>query len=452
MKPVIHIVKTAFILYSIFAGLLIMVTLGLPQTRTAFSPAAVNHKPDAIFKENRALIAKQREFKESWRQILEKEGYIPQAVYKLQTERLMERQAGSAKLQWIHSESTIVLPAARSKLKLVRLASQWQSLVHALGFDVNSTRWGYSHANLWVRFTSSVRAPLADHAIKLPLEQVTLIQPVTGFKGWLPGLVPSLPPELETMEMELPKMQSPPVAKIPTPKEPPVKKPLQPVAIKKRAQVAIIIDDVGYVTRPADEMLKVPAPLTWSVLPYGPYSQKYSQAAQERGFEILLHLPLEPLDRNTNPGPGLIKRDSPDEVIIDQLGKDLAQIPAAVGVNNHMGSAGTSDGRLMGILMEELKKRELFFVDSFTIASSVAEKYARLNKLPFAKRKVFIDNRNDLNDKKTALRSLIRIALRDGEAIGIAHVREGTAEAIREMLPEFAKAGIEIVPVSKLVK
>ena len=274
-----------------------------------------------------------------------------------------------------------------------------------------------------------------------------MIQPVSGFKGKLPGLVPAFPPEFnpEILPKSLP---------VKIPKVPPFKKPdlEKPPHVKKQAQVAIIIDDVGFVTEPADEMLKVPAHLTWAILPGAPYTRKYTEAAKEHGIEVLLHLPLEPISKNNNPGPGLIKREWNEAEIADQLNKDLAELPEAVGINNHMGSAGTSDGPFMGVLMKEIKQHRLFFVDSLTIAGSVAEKYARLNQVPFAKRKVFIDNESTLESKEAALHELIRIALRDGEAIGIAHVRTGTAQAIIEMLPEFVKAGIEIVPVSELVR
>jgi polysaccharide deacetylase 2 family uncharacterized protein YibQ len=437
-------VKTAIIFYLTYAVLLAAVTFWPPSFKITFS--SITNSPSAMITGTSDLRLKQQEYKKSWHQILVEDGYIPQGVYKLQTERLNERQEGSEKVQWTSSESTIVLPVAATKSQLVRLTSQWQTLTHNLGFDVNSARWGYSNGYLWVKLSSSVRLLLAGHVIKLPLEQATFIQLVSEFKGKIPGLLPAFPPEFVPI---LPKVQTKEIPKIPFSKQPKIETPLYH---KVRAKVAIIIDDVGYVTTPADEMVKVPAHLTWSILPDAPYTQKYSEVAREHGIEILLHLPLEPISPNTNPGPGLIKRTFTDEEIADQLDKDLEQLPEAVGINNHMGSAGTSDDRLMGVLMKEIKKHQLFFVDSMTIAGSVAGKYARLNQIHFAKRKVFIDNEGSLNAKKEALRELIRIALRDGEAIGIAHVREGTAEAIIEMLPEFAKAGIEIVPVSELVR
>jgi Uncharacterized protein conserved in bacteria len=447
LRPVVDTVKTAFIFYLCFAVLLIAVTLWLPQSRTVFSPR--NQKGAAVASTSSDLIRRQREYKKSWRRILINEGYIPQAVYKSQTESLMGRRAGLEKVAWIHSENTIVLPKAANQSRLIGLVSKWRSLIQEYGFDVNSTRWGYSKTDLWVKLSSSTRVALANHFESLPLEQLTLIQPLTGFKGRLPGLIPVFPPEIKPLNQPPIKPEAVTVTPVPIFRKP---APEKPPHIQKHARVAIIIDDVGYVTAAADAMLTVPAPLTFSILPFGPYSRKYADAAKERGFEIILHLPLEPMDSKINPGPGLIKRDWTEEQIDNQLSADLEQVPWAIGINNHEGSAGTSDDRLMGILMKEIKRRQLFFVDSMTTAKSVAEKYARLNGLPFARRHVFIDNQKDLASKEAALRELIRIALRDGQAIGIAHVRENSADAIKEMLPEFVKAGIEIVPVSELVK
>jgi polysaccharide deacetylase 2 family uncharacterized protein YibQ len=223
------------------------------------------------------------------------------------------------------------------------------------------------------------------------------------------------------------------------------------VPASKKPRVALIIDDVGSVRKAADAMLNVPARLTWSVLPFTPHAQEYIEAAKERGFEIMLHQPMEPLDRSNNPGPGLIKGEWTEEVIIAQLEANLDQVPGAAGLNNHMGSAGVADERLMEIVMGFIKDKNIYFVDSMTSQNSLGEAVARRYQVRFNKRDVFIDNLEDIESKKRALRQLIKVALNKGEAIGIGHVRNGTAEAIIEMLPEFEKAGIEIVPVSELL-
>jgi polysaccharide deacetylase 2 family uncharacterized protein YibQ len=220
---------------------------------------------------------------------------------------------------------------------------------------------------------------------------------------------------------------------------------------KYQARVGIIIDDVGASMETMDEFLKIDAPLAWSILPFTTFARECALLGKEHGYEIMLHLPLEPINDQEDPGPGLIRRSYCENQIINQFILDLLGVPGAIGVNNHMGSAGTADYRLMLVLMSELKKRNLFFIDSLTTYRSVGDKCAALYRVPMAKRNVFIDNEADMASKLSALGELLQQALKYGTAIGIGHARKGTGEAIFAMLPQFAAAGVEIVPVSQLV-
>jgi polysaccharide deacetylase 2 family uncharacterized protein YibQ len=447
LRPVTKTLKTAFIFYLIYAVLLSAIALWLPRTEFISKMFSKDSQP---FEQRliEKLHLKQQEYQKSWQKILVDEGYIPKAVYKSRKDQLLRRKVGRRQIEWTSSTSTIVLPKAANKNAILRLTFKWQQLEQSLGFAIHSEKWGYTGGLLWVKLESSFPIRGEKYGPSLPLEHLMLIQPVVGFKGRLPGLIPEIPPAKPDALVAPSTVQPKSIPRVPAAGQ---LAPLPP-NIRKKVRAAIIIDDVGYVIEPAEAMLKVQAPLTFSVLPFGPYSRKYAEAAKERGFGVMLHLPLEPMNPSINPGPGVIKRSFTEEEVVDQLAKDLDQVPEAIGINNHEGSAGTSDERLMGILMKEIKSHQKFFVDSVTIGSSVAYKYACLNQIPCAKRKVFLDNKTDVADEKEALRELIRIALRDGEAIGIGHVRAGTAQAITEMLPEFAKAGVELVPVAQLVK
>ncbi|HYH02940.1 MAG TPA: divergent polysaccharide deacetylase family protein [Bacillota bacterium] len=218
------------------------------------------------------------------------------------------------------------------------------------------------------------------------------------------------------------------------------------------ARVAIIIDDIGTSTGYMDEILRIQEPLTWAILPLTPKCLIYAAEGQRRGLDILLHQPLEPLQPQGAPDPGLIYRFFTDEQIIQQLEINLGSVPGLKGINNHMGSAGTADRRLMNVIMGELKKRNLFFIDSYTISNSVADQCARDYQVPFGRRTIFIDERSDFQSKIKALEFLLKYALEHGSAIGIGHARRGTGEAIAAMLPKFKEANVEIVPVSALTK
>lgn len=228
-------------------------------------------------------------------------------------------------------------------------------------------------------------------------------------------------------------------------------RPELPSSLPLKTRVALILDDVGFVREPVEAFFSIRAPLTLAVLPWGEYSQYHAEKAKHHGFEVILHLPLEPLDPAQVPGPGTLYGDAPPEENRRQLKANLRNIPGIAGVNNHMGSKGTQDPALMRLVMEELKAEGLFFVDSFTIIDSVGLRTARELGVPAAGRDLFLDHYGT-EDIPRQLENLLETALEKGSAIGILHARPGAAEALAGFLPRFREAGVEIVPVSELVE
>lgn len=231
----------------------------------------------------------------------------------------------------------------------------------------------------------------------------------------------------------------------------PLPPPIEAQPLQPRARVAIIIDDLGFIREPTEAFWALEFPLTFAVLPWGRYSQDHAREALLQGQEVILHLPLEPLDPQTDPGPGALRGAYSPAQLRHQLRVNLTAIPEIRGVNNHMGSKGTQDRALMELVMAELKTANLFFVDSMTIHSSVAGAVAREYEVPSAKRDVFLDS-GGTEMILAQVELLIEQALRHGSAIGIAHTRPGVAAALAEALPLFEAAGIELVHVSLLVE
>ncbi len=225
-----------------------------------------------------------------------------------------------------------------------------------------------------------------------------------------------------------------------------------PPEIKKLPKVAIIIDDLGYNRKVAQKFLELDAVLTFSILPYSPFTKKIAKAAKEKGMDIMLHLPMEPIEfPEIHPGPGsLLMSMSPDE-LIDQLNRDLDAVPEIKGVSSHMGSKMTAESDQMYQIFSVLKQRGLFFIDSRSTAHSVGRPSARMFKIPFAERDVFIDHKPSPDFIRRQLKTLVRIAQKKGEAVGIAHPSKTTLKTLREELPELQKQ-VELVPVSQLVK
>ncbi|HYM69951.1 MAG TPA: divergent polysaccharide deacetylase family protein [bacterium] len=219
-----------------------------------------------------------------------------------------------------------------------------------------------------------------------------------------------------------------------------------------RARVAVIFDDAGYSLAAAREVMALGRPVTISVLPHLPFSTAIAEEGPAHGVQIILHLPVQPLDPSIPLGPGVVTVDMPDAAIQETVQGDLATVPTAVGANNHEGSRGTADPRVMRDVISVIKTRQLFFVDSLTSPRSVAAQVAREMGVPTGSRAVFLDNENTDAYVRGQFHALIKIALSRGQAIAIGHVGKVTAAVLRSMLPEFDEAGIQLVTVSQLVR
>jgi len=222
-----------------------------------------------------------------------------------------------------------------------------------------------------------------------------------------------------------------------------------------RPKICIILDDGGEAAPDvAEEFWKLGSkwPLALAVLPYAPYSREQAETAKNLGFVVMLHLPMEPIGTE-NPGAGAIFSELSDAEIRERVQEALAAVPQAIGVNNHMGSKATSDSRVMKLVLSEVKRNNLFFLDSVTIASSVGYQEALRMGVPTAKRHVFLDNVASVEAVLKQLEELVRVARNKGTAIGIGHInRIATAQALAIFLPRLEELGIDLVPLTEIIK
>ncbi len=220
----------------------------------------------------------------------------------------------------------------------------------------------------------------------------------------------------------------------------------------ERPVVSIIIDDFGYDMDLAKKFLELDANLTCAVLPHSVYDKKIALLARKNGHEVMLHQPMEPNEYPmVDPGPGaLLSVMTPDERI-QQLNANIDLIPGICGVNNHMGSKTTTMSDEMNQVFTVLKKRGLFFIDSRTTAATVSLSSARLFKVPFAERDIFLDHVRKETEIRAQLNHLVNIAEIHGRALGIGHPHEMTYEVLKKALPEMKKR-VRLVPASEIVE
>lgn len=217
--------------------------------------------------------------------------------------------------------------------------------------------------------------------------------------------------------------------------------------------IVIVIDDFGYRNDTVlDGFMDLNERLTYAVIPGHTYSVSTASIALERGFEVLIHMPMEAL----GPAPGeleyRLKLAMSSDEIRRRMRVALRTLPMAAGVNNHQGSAATGDKRVMGVVGSELKRADKFFLDSITSARSVAEVTMKIHGVPTAHRDVFLDNYDDVDYIRQQVYILADIARSQGFAVGIGHVRYKTLLVLREAIPSLKEDGFEFAYVSQVVR
>jgi uncharacterized protein len=235
---------------------------------------------------------------------------------------------------------------------------------------------------------------------------------------------------------------------------PPKIAPLPPSTshLKEKPRVAVIIDDLGYDTYIAKKFVELEPRLTFSVIPHTPFQKKVAEIIRKNGGELMIHMPMEPNEYpEVNPGPGALLTTMEPDQLIAQLKLNLDTISDAKGINGHMGSKLTANSEKMYQIFSVVKQRKLYFVDSLTTPHSVCKPSSTLLQVPFAQRDIFIDHFQEPEFIRKQIYRLIKLAKKNGEAIGIAHPYKITFEILEQMMPEIKKQ-VDLVPASKLVK
>lgn len=220
---------------------------------------------------------------------------------------------------------------------------------------------------------------------------------------------------------------------------------------KKRPQVAIIIDDMGYHQMLGERLLALDLNLTYSFLPLAPFTAKQAHIAHEKGSDILVHLPMEPKDPKWNPGNEALYVKDDNGVLQTKTQQLIGAVPHAIGANNHMGSLFSENGEAMQKVLLTLQKNGFFYIDSFTTAHSKGLEEAKRLNIPTNRRHIFLDNDHDPQKICKQIKKLIQLAQKNGSAIGIGHPNKATLTALTHCDKDLL-ATVDIVGAHNLVQ
>jgi hypothetical protein len=235
--------------------------------------------------------------------------------------------------------------------------------------------------------------------------------------------------------------------------EPPWRRYAAPAGAEEgRIPVAVVLDDLGPDRARTERAIELAAPLTLSFMPYAPEVRQEAQAARARGHELLVHVPMEPLNHATDMGPNGLAVGLPADEVLRRLRWDLDRFDAYVGINNHMGSRFTADADAMQTVIGELKLRGLLFLDSRTSGRTVGAMLAQRAGVPFAERDVFLDDDQAPAAIAARLRDLEAAARRNGSAVAIGHPHDATLASLGAWIATLPEKHLQLVPLTAIVQ
>lgn len=243
------------------------------------------------------------------------------------------------------------------------------------------------------------------------------------------------------------KARTTPVKKAPVAAAPPPAR-----KAPRRPRIAIVIDDMGFDRVNSARALRLPPQVTLAYLPFAPQVGKQVRRARLKGHPVMLHLPMEAPDHGGRPGANVLSVASGPEKLRRQLTDILGRFGGYTGVNNHMGSKFTRDRARMDIVVSELKRRGLFFLDSRTSGRSVGAAAAAEAGIAHATRDVFLDHEPDPKKIRARIAETEHIARQAGRAIAIGHPRTATMNALAPWLAGLKARGFDLVRLDSLLK
>ena len=222
------------------------------------------------------------------------------------------------------------------------------------------------------------------------------------------------------------------------------------LAAKRGGDIVLIIDDLGFQGQPIERVMALDPNINASILPNGNDVAAVAKKFNARGFEVLCHLPMEPLG-SASPGHGAILTSMPDDEIARLTRASISAVPHARGVNNHMGSRATADRRVMQTVLGAMPDH-MYFIDSKTSGQSIAFDVAREMNVRSAARDVFLDDVQNEAAVRKQLTMLADEAHQHGRAIGIGHPYAVTMRVLADEIPNLRARGFRFVRASEVVR
>ena len=218
-------------------------------------------------------------------------------------------------------------------------------------------------------------------------------------------------------------------------------------------RIAVVVTGLGLSAEPTETAIeRLPGQIALSFSPYAPGLDTWFQRARDKGHEVMLDLPMEPVNFPVDdPGPRALLIRLPAEQNLVRLKWILERGRDYVGVTAHMGSRFLDSTEALYPILAELKARGILFLDNGASADSVAARLAAELILPHAVTARALDDSAPNREAISArLVQIERLALTNGTAVALGRPYPATLERLAEWTASLDARGFVLVPITAL--
>ena len=221
----------------------------------------------------------------------------------------------------------------------------------------------------------------------------------------------------------------------------------------RKPRIALIISNLGLsdtYTKATLELL--PEDITLSFSHVAPRLKSWVREARQKGHEILLDIPMEPIGFPKNdPGRATLLTSSNEVENLNRLEHIMKQAGGYVGLLGTLGTKFMLHSETFLPVLRSIKQRGLIYVDSRSTSRSLGPELASSIQLPKAFNNVFVDKEPSQEKIKNKLDELERIALKRRFAVGIAQPLPITIEILSQWTKELKTKQIALAPITAIV-
>jgi hypothetical protein len=187
-------------------------------------------------------------------------------------------------------------------------------------------------------------------------------------------------------------------------------------------------------------------------VPYAADAQTWVAKAREKGHEVLLQSPMEPLDfPESDLGPQTLRAGQDEESNIQHLSWAMSRFTGYAGVTNLLGQRFLTNSEALSPVLSYLNRRGLYFFDNGVASQSVAPMVASQVGIPSAQSGPALDSVQNPSEIDRRLSELETQARANGTAVGSAFLYPATVARIAAWARGLQSRGFVLVPVSAIL-